>query len=106
MSDRANASWLQDGLAAHQESISDGGSTSVITYLRKEKKLQKYKEVRKCERNNSADTKFSEEGGGGGAPGAGEEISLQSMEVHGGADTHLQPTDDPMPEQVDDPGRL
>ena len=56
--------------------------------------------MRICERNNSADTKVSEEGGGGGAPGAGAEIPLQPMvktmvrqqavplqpmEVHGGA---------------------
>jgi len=62
--------------------------------------------VRKCESNNSADTKVSEEGGGGGALDAGAEslplqlvmktmmrqvVPLQSMEVHGGADTHLQP---------------
>ncbi|KAK4810953.1 hypothetical protein QYF61_013361 [Mycteria americana] len=69
--------------------------------------------VRICERNNSADTKVNEEGGGGGAPGAGAEIPLQPMvktmvrqvvplqpmEVHGGADIHLQPVEDPMPEQ-------
>ena len=55
--------------------------------------------MRICERNNSADTKVSEEGGGGGGPGAGAEIPLQPvgktmvrqavplqpMEVHGGA---------------------
>ena len=68
--------------------------------------------MRRCERNNSADTKVSEEGGGGGAPGAGAEIplqpvvrgqavSLQPMEVNGGADIHLQPVEDPTPEQVD-----
>jgi len=53
-----------------------------------------------CERNNSADTNISEEGGGGGAPGTGAEIllqpviktmvrqavPLQPMEAHGGAD--------------------
>jgi len=73
--------------------------------------------VRICERNNSADTKVSEEGGGGGAPGAGAEIplqpvvkimmrqavALQPMKVHGGADIHLQPVENPTPEQV--PGR-
>ena len=71
--------------------------------------------MRICERNNSADTKVSEGGGGGGAPGARAEIPLQPlvktmvrqavplqpMEVHGGADTHLQPMEDPTPEQVD-----
>jgi len=49
-----------------------------------------------CERNNSADTKVNEKGGGGGVPGAGAEIRpqpvaktmlthvvpLQPMEVH------------------------
>ncbi|KAK4832478.1 hypothetical protein QYF61_023525 [Mycteria americana] len=63
----------------------------------------------------SNDTKVSEEGGGGGAPGARAEIPLQpmvkpmvrqavplqSMEVNGGADLHLQPTEDPTPEQVE-----
>ena len=29
------------------------------------------------------------------------EIPLQPMEVHGGADIHLQPVEDPTPEQVD-----
>ncbi|KAK4823596.1 hypothetical protein QYF61_003796 [Mycteria americana] len=80
-----------------------------------------------------ADTKVSEEGGAGGAPGAGAEIPLQPvvktmvrqavplqpmevhggadthlqpMEVHGGADIHLQPVEDPMPEQVDAQRRL
>jgi len=73
--------------------------------------------VRTCERNNSTDTKVSEEGGAGGAPGAGPEIplwpvvkimvrqvvSLQAMVVHGGAEIHLQPREDPMLEQVDVP---
>jgi len=73
--------------------------------------------VRIRDRNNSADTKFSEEGGAGGAPGAGAEIPLQPiektmvrqavplkpMEVHGGADIHLQPVEEHMPEQVDVP---
>jgi len=36
--------------------------------------------VRLCERNNSADTKLSEEGGGGGAPGAEAEVPLQPVE--------------------------
>ena len=73
--------------------------------------------MRICERNNSADTKVSEEGGGGGAPGTRAEIplqplvktmvrqavSLQPMEVHGGADIHLQPVEDPTLQQVDVP---
>ena len=83
--------------------------------MQRTQKLQLERGVRTCERNNSADTKVSEEGeGGGDAPGAGAEILLQSvgktmvrqavplqpMEVHGGADIHLQPVEDPMLEQV------
>ena len=73
--------------------------------------------VRICERNSPADTKASEGGGAGGAPGAGAEIPMHPMvqpmvqpmvrqlcpaprEVHGGAETHLQPLGDPTPEQV------
>ena len=77
--------------------------------------MQPERGVRRCERNNSADTKVSEEGGGGGAPGTRAEIPLQPvvktmvrqavplqpMEVHDGADIHLQPVEDPTPEQVD-----
>ncbi|KAK4810846.1 hypothetical protein QYF61_008818 [Mycteria americana] len=73
--------------------------------------------VQICERNNSADTKVSEEGGGGGAPGARagiplqlvvktmvrQDVPLQPMEVHGGADMHLKPVEDPTPEQLDAP---
>ena len=73
-----------------------------------------------CESNNPADTQVSAEGGAGGAPGTGAEIPLQPVvktmvrqavplqpvEVHGGADTHLQPMEDPMPEQVDARRRL
>ncbi|KAK4832278.1 hypothetical protein QYF61_021677 [Mycteria americana] len=69
--------------------------------------------LRLCEKNNSADTKVSEEVGGEGAPSAGAEIPLQPvvktmvrqavplqpMEVHSGADIHLQPVEDPMLEQ-------
>ena len=71
--------------------------------------------MRTCVSNNSADTKVSEEGGGGGAPGAGVEmplqpvvkpmvrqaVPLQPMDVHGGADIHLQPMEDPTLEQVE-----
>ena len=35
--------------------------------------------MRRCERDNSADTKVREEGGGGGAPGARAEIPLQPV---------------------------
>jgi len=69
--------------------------------------------VRIHERNSPADTKVSAEGGGGGAPGTGAEISLQPMEktvgeagcplqpmaVHGAAEIHLQPGEDPTREQ-------
>jgi len=79
--------------------------------------LQLERGVRTCEKNDSADTKVSEEVGGGDAPGAGAEIALhpmektmvrqadplQPMEVHSAADTHLQPREDPTPEQVDVP---
>ena len=73
--------------------------------------------MRKCESNNSADTKVSEAGGEGGAPGAAAEIPLQHvvktmvtqvvpvqpMQVHGGADIHPAARGDPTPEQVDVP---
>ncbi|GAB0175634.1 hypothetical protein GRJ2_000028600 [Grus japonensis] len=67
------------------EPISDGGSASGVTELRRGKKgllwqQQSRRGVRRCERNNSADTKVSEEGGAGGAPGAGAEIPLQPLE--------------------------
>jgi len=73
--------------------------------------------VRRCERNNSADSKVRQDGGTGDAPGAGGEIPLQPvmktmvrqavplqpMGVHSQADIHLQPMEDPMLEQVDIP---
>ncbi|KAK4826134.1 hypothetical protein QYF61_005286 [Mycteria americana] len=47
--------------------IGDGRTASGITYLRREKKAavqqQRERGVRICERNNSADTKVSEQGG-------------------------------------------
>ncbi|GAB0205660.1 AN1-type zinc finger protein 5-like [Grus japonensis] len=69
----------------------------------------------KAEPISDGDTKVSAEGGAGDAPGARAEIPLQPlektmlrqavplqpMEVHGGADIHLQPMEDPMLEQVD-----
>ena len=76
---------------------------------------QPERRVRIREGNNPADPKVSKEGGGGGAPGARAEIPLQPlvgktmvrqavplqpMEVHGGADIHLQPVEDPTPDQV------
>ena len=76
--------------------------------------------MRICKRTNPADPQVSVEGGGGDAPGAGAEIPLQLMgktmvrqavplqprEVHGGADLHLQPREDPTPEQVGSRRRL
>jgi len=68
--------------------------------------------MRICERNNPTDTKVSKEREGGGARDAGAEIPLQlvektmvrqavplkPMEIHSGADLHLQPVEDPTPE--------
>ncbi|GAB0187378.1 hypothetical protein GRJ2_001203100 [Grus japonensis] len=112
-----------DPLLAKAEPISDGGSASGITDLRRgggggeRSNLQPERGVRIQERNNSADTKVSADGGGGGAPGAGAEIPLQPlektmvrqavplqpMEDDGGADINLQPVEDPTLEQVDTP---
>ncbi|KAK4810169.1 LOW QUALITY PROTEIN: hypothetical protein QYF61_010481 [Mycteria americana] len=64
--------------------ISNGGSASGIMYLRRG--LQPERGVRTCERNSSADTK--------------------PMEVYGRAHIHLQPLEDPTPEQVDAQRRL
>jgi len=72
--------------------------------------------VRKCERNNSADTMVSEERGGGDASTRAEfplwrvnqtmleqVVLLQPMEVHNGEDIHLHPMKDPTLELVDMP---
>ena len=67
-----------DLLLAKAKPISNSGSASVITYLRRgkevtvQRQLQPERGVRLCERNNSADTKVSEEGGGGDAEDHGE----------------------------------
>jgi len=109
-----------DPLLAKAEPTSDSGSTSGITELSRGKKpaqrqLQPERGVRKHERNNPAATKVSEGGVGGAAPGTRAEIPLQSMEktmvredvplqpmeVHAGGDIHLQPREEPTPEQVD-----
>jgi len=103
---------------AEAEPISGGRSTSVITYLRKGKNTAQQLEergVRICDRINFADAEVSEEGRGGSAPVPGAEVTLQPlvkttvmwivllqpMEVQGGTDIHLQPVEDPTPEQVD-----
>jgi len=70
---------------AKAKPVKDSGTASGITYLRWGKKpvLQQNKlegEVRLRERNDSADTKVSEEEGGGHAPSTGAEIPLQPME--------------------------
>ncbi|RMC09663.1 hypothetical protein DUI87_13449 [Hirundo rustica rustica] len=103
------ASFRRDPLMAKAKPISDGSTTSGITYLSREKKpvqqqLHPERGVRLCERNNSADVKVSGEGGERGASGARAEIPLQPMvqdhgeaavslqpwEVNGGAEIHLQ----------------
>ncbi|GAB0182915.1 AN1-type zinc finger protein 5-like [Grus japonensis] len=108
-----------DPLLAKAKPISNSGSASGVTELRREKKTKQKTErgVRICERNNSADTKVTKEEGAGGAPGTGAEIPLQPlkktmvrqavplqpMEVTCGADIHLQPEEDPTLEQVEAP---
>ena len=73
-----------------------------------------------CESSSPADPTVSAEGGAGGAPGARAEVplqpleqtmvrqavSLQPMEAHRGAETHLQPGEDPTLEQGDTWRRL
>ena len=72
------------------------------------------------ESNNPADTKASEERGGGSAPRTRAEVPLQPvmktmvrqavplqpMEVHCGADLHLQPMEHPTMEKMDAERRL
>jgi len=92
---------------AKAKPVSNDGSTSGITYLRSRKKtLLKNIFPAGGRSGNPTDTKVSEEGGGRGAPGTRAEVPLQPMEVHGGADLHLQPMEDPTPEQVDAQSRL
>ncbi|XP_059725656.1 ceramide synthase 4-like isoform X6 [Haemorhous mexicanus] len=69
--------------------VRNGGNTSVIADLKRKKKKEKVfaqlylqpekSRLRTWERNNSADTKVSGEGGAGGAPGAGGEAPLQAV---------------------------
>jgi len=116
VSDGASASWLQDRPTtgqSHQRQWSHLGDNIV-----KKGKNLLWGSSRLCERNNSVDTKVSEEGGGGGASGTQAEsplkpmvktmlkqaVPLQPVEVHCGADIHLQPMEGPMEEQVDAEG--
>jgi len=70
--------------------------------------------MRICERNSPADPKVSAEGrqevlqaleqrfaAAHGGDHGGSGCALQSMEVQGGADHHLQPREDTTPEQGD-----
>ncbi|KAF4803710.1 hypothetical protein TURU_013805 [Turdus rufiventris] len=50
--------------------------------------------MRTCEKSNSADTKLSEEGEGGGAPGTRADSSAGRGEDHGEAAVFLQPMED------------
>ncbi|GAB0180141.1 hypothetical protein GRJ2_000479400 [Grus japonensis] len=120
------ASSKTDPLLAKAEPISDGGSASGITELRRggqnlcDTKSNCSQREKREDVRNSADTKVSADGGGGGAPGARAEIPLQPvektmvrqavplqpMEDDDGADIHLQPVEDPTPEQVDARRRL
>ena len=77
-----------DLLLANAKPVSDSGSASVLTYIRRGKKtmpLELQRGVRICERNNSVGTKVSEEEAGGGAPGA----RATCGEVHGEAGVPL-----------------
>jgi len=90
----------------------------VVKYLRRGKKrctATSRKGVRICEINSPGDTTVSEEGEEACVPGTGANLPLQPveksmvrqaaplllMEVYTGADIHLQPMEDPTPEQVD-----
>lgn len=67
---------------AKAEIISDGGSASAITYLRKGKKhCANVVGENVCERNNCSGTKGSEEGGERGVPSTRAQIPLQSMKT-------------------------
>ena len=58
-----------------------------------------------CEKSSSADPKVSAEGGQEVLP-ALEQRFPAAREAHGGADPHLHPREDPMPEQRDARSRL
>ncbi|GAB0190212.1 hypothetical protein GRJ2_001486500 [Grus japonensis] len=109
------ASSRMDQPLASAKPISDGGSTSGITELRRGKKTLAAAFAAKEDMRNFADIEVSEEGRGGGGPGTGAEIllqpvvkammkqavPLQPIEDDGDKRFHLQPMEDPMLEQVD-----
>ncbi|GAB0183455.1 acid sphingomyelinase-like phosphodiesterase 3b [Grus japonensis] len=103
---------------AKAKPISDGGSTSGVTELRRGKQvvqqLQPERGVRIRERNNYADRSVRErrcsrhQSRDSPAAACGEDhgeagCPLQPMEDDGGADIHLQPMEDPTLEQVEAP---
>ncbi|GAB0184899.1 AN1-type zinc finger protein 5-like [Grus japonensis] len=107
-----------DSLLPKAEPTSGAGGISVTTYLRKCEKCCTADVRERSEKDvRETDTKVSAEGGAGGAPGTRAKIplqpmvkamvrqavSLQPMEVDCRADIHLQPMEDPMPEQLDVP---
>ncbi|PKU49350.1 protein pxr1-like [Limosa lapponica baueri] len=97
---------------AKAEPIND--SSSVIKYLTRGKKCNSShkREVRLCERNNSADTKINKRRRRDAPGGRAENplqpmvktmqaVPLQPMELHSGADIHLQLVEDPILKKVD-----
>jgi len=102
-------------LLAKAEPIGNGGSTSVMTHLRRRKNnftgieeweyvretaLQSPQSVqeegRRCSRQWSRDFAVQP----WSSPWWGR-LSAAAVELHGGADPHLQPGEDPTPEQGD-----
>ena len=77
--DTAGSSRLQP--THRRAQLSPSAKMVVKMYLRKGKEMpQRQRKRKKSVRNDPADTKLREEGGGGGAPGARAEIPLQSLE--------------------------
>jgi len=106
-----------DPSLAKAKPISNGGSASVVTYLRRRATKCSRIEEQEYLRETTLKTPKSVKKVvvGGGAPDTKAEIPLQPMvktmvrqdvplqpmEVRGGADIHLQPMEDHMPDQVD-----
>lgn len=82
MSEAVSARSEMDPWMLKAESTNDAIGTSGITYLRKGKKMlcSSCERSEKNVRNSPAENKVYEEEGGGGAPVAGAEISLQTVE--------------------------